>query len=305
MKSLNYFKALADITRIRIYNVLLHHELSVNELVRLLETGQSGISRHLKILTDSGLLHCRRSGVWAFYSADKANSNETFMNSLQSLFKEEPSLAQDLLRAQTLIKERSLETKQFFNTIAHKWDLLKLEILGSFDLNSVIVESIGPCPEAADLGCGTGELLSVLKKNIGKTIGVDSSSSMLDESRKRFSDENDSIDLRLGELEHLPLRDRETEAAVISLALHHLSQPELAITEAKRILKPGGTLIIAEFEKHKNERFQKKYGDRWPGFSQEEVEKWLIQNSFKLSGRTKYNVMQSLTIIIYKAISNI
>lgn len=305
MKSLNYFKALADITRIRIYNVLLYHELSVNELVQLLKMGQSGISRHLKILTESGLLNCRRHGIWAFYSADISNGSEKFIQAVQYLFKEESSLNQDLLRAQLIIKERNLETKQFFNTIAHKWDLLKLKILGSFDLNATIVENIVPGSEAADLGCGTGELLSVLKKHKIKAIGVDSSSSMLDESRKRFSGENDIVDLRLGELEHLPLRDQEVQVAVISLALHHLSDPGIALAEAKRILKPEGTLIIAEFEKHDNEILQKTYGDRWLGFNQEEVETWLIKNSFLLKKIEKHKVMQSLTIIIYKAIKKI
>ena len=302
MKSLNYFKALADATRIRIYNILLENELSVNELVRLFETGQSGISRHLKILNDSGLLKCRRSGVWAFYSADQAPENIKFIESVQFLFEEESILNQDLLKVQRIIAERSLETKQFFNTIAHKWDLLKLDIMGDFDLNAEIIESIPPCLEVADLGCGTGELLTVLTECAEKVIGVDSSPNMLEESRKRFFDKNSPIDLRLGELEHLPLRDQETEVAVISLALHHLSDPGAAVAEAARILKPGGTLIIAEFEKHENERFQKTYGDRWPGFSESEVRSWLGDNHFIISSVSRYSVQQALTISVYKSV---
>ncbi len=302
MKSLNYFKALSDITRIRVYNVLLDYELSVNELVQLMGMGQSGISRHVKILTNSGLLSCRRSGVWAFYSADLSKGREKFVESVQYLFEEESILNQDLLLAQKIITGRSMETRQFFNTIAHKWDLLKLEIMGNFDLNSAIVESIDNSSEVADLGCGTGELLSVLMENKKKVIGVDSSSSMLDESRKRFADKNATVDLRLGELEHLPLKDRETEVAIISLALHHLSKPEAAIAEAGRILKPCGTLIIAEFEKHNNDSLQKAYGDRWLGFEQKEVNNWLTGNNFITSSVKEYNVQQSLKIVVYKSI---
>lgn len=302
MESLNYFKSLSDITRIRVYNILLNHELSVNELVELVGMGQSGISRHLKILTDSGLLNCRRSGVWAFYSADLSKKRKPFVDSVKYLFGEESVLNQDLLLAQKIITERRQKTRQFFNNIAHKWDRLKLEIMGDFDLNAAIVNSIDNSSEVADLGCGTGELLSVLMENTQKIIGVDSSSSMLEESRKRFSDKNAGIDLRLGELEHLPLKDQEIETAIISLALHHLSKPETAIAEAERILKPGGTLIIAEFEKHENQTLQKAYGDRWLGFNQKEVKGWLDKNQFITSRIEEYNVQQSLKIVVYKSI---
>lgn len=302
MKSLNYFKSLSDITRIRVYNILLNYELSVNELVQLLEMGQSGISRHLKILTNAGLLNCRRNGVWAFYSADLSEGKKNFADSVQNLFEEESILNQDLLLAERVIAERNLETSQFFNTIAHKWDLLKLEIMGEFDLNAVILENIDGGDIIADLGCGTGELLSALTMSEKKVIGVDSSSSMLEETRKRFLNKNIPLDLRLGELEHLPLKDKEAEVAVISLALHHLSKPEAAITETKRILKPGGTLIVAEFEKHNNELLQKAYGDRWLGFTKNEVKGWLDENNFITSSVKEYNVQQSLKIVVYKSI---
>ncbi len=305
MKSLNYFKALADSTRIRIYNILLENELSVNELVQLFEVGQSGISRHLKILTDSGLLNCRRSGVRAFYSADQSPENEKFIGSVKYLFEEEFILNQDLLKVQRIIAERSLETRHFFNTIAHKWDLLKLDIMGDFDLNAVIIDNIPPCTEVADLGCGTGELLSILTKKAEKVIGVDSSQNMLEESRKRFFNNNSAIDLRLGELEHLPLRDQEAEVAVISLALHHLSNPGAAVAEASRILKPGGTLIIAEFQNHENESFRKTYGDRWPGFSEDEINSWIGSNHFIINSVSRYHVQQALTICIYKSVKQI
>ena len=305
MKSLNYFKSLSDVTRIRVYNILLNYELSVNELVQLLEMGQSGISRHLKILTNAGLLKCRRNGVWAFYSADLSEGKKNFADSVQNLFEEESILNQDILLAERVIAERSLETSQFFNTIAHKWDLLKLEIMGDFDLNTVILENIDGGDIIADLGCGTGELLSTLTVGEKKVIGVDSSSSMLEETRKRFFNKNTALDLRLGELEHLPLKDKEAEVAVISLALHHLSKPEVAIIETERILKPGGTLIIAEFEKHNNELLQKAYGDRWLGFTKNEVKGWLDENNFITSSVKEYNVQQSLIIVVYKSIKKI
>ena len=64
--ALLYFKALSDETRLRLVHILLHYELSVNELVSILDMGQSRVSRHLKILTEAGLLTSRRDGLWVF-----------------------------------------------------------------------------------------------------------------------------------------------------------------------------------------------------------------------------------------------
>jgi len=304
MNSLTYFKALADSTRIRIYNILLDHELSVNELVTLLDMGQSRVSHHVKILSDAGLLTCRRSGVWSFYSAEKGQAIAGFSQAVRSLFNEESSLGDDLDTAAKIIGERSVTTRQFFNTIAPQWDSLKKEILGSFDINVAISNDLEGFHVAADLGCGTGELMSYLKNKAGRVIGVDSSQKMLEEARKRFAGHNGDVDLRLGELEHLPMKDGEADLAVISLALHHLSEPQFAVKEASRVLVKGGTLIVAELEPHGNEALRKNYGDRWLGLSKEEVSDWLAQSGFKLGRITSHNLHKSLVLHIYTSKNN-
>ena len=301
MNSLAYFKALADSTRIRIYHVLLDHELSVNELVSLLGTGQSRVSHHVKILADAGLLACRRSGVWAFYSAEKGEDLALFNEAVRDMFRKETDLLDDLAHAEQIIADRSVVTRQFFNTIAPRWDDLKKEILGPFDINRAISLDLSPVSVAVDLGCGTGELMGFLMEKARHVIGVDSSQKMLDEARKRFVDAHGAADLRLGELEHLPMKDGEADLAVISLALHHLSKPEDAVREAFRILKPGGRLVVAEFAQHADETLRKHYGDRWLGLSKEEVTDWLAGCGFALEGVTPHSLLRSLVLHIYIA----
>lgn len=302
MLSLNFFKALADITRIRIYNVLLTYELSVNELVSLMDMGQSRISRHLKILTDSGLLKCRRNGVWAFYSAVQDQNIKAFSHAVQDLFTGEAVLAGDIENAALIIEKRSESTRQFFNTIAHKWDDLKGDILGDFDLNTAVMGKVEHPRCAVDLGCGTGELLSVLAGRAARVIGVDSSSMMLAQARIRFFGNGGEPDLRLGELEHLPLKDKEADLAVVSLALHHLSDPPAALREAHRILTERGILIVAEFDRHENEMLRKKYGDRWLGFSVDEMETWFDHNGYDLRDVSSHALSPSLTLNIFKCL---
>src|SRR4026209_2701760 len=74
--TLKSLRALADPTRLRIISLLERDELSVNELQEITRLGQSRISTHLGLLTDSGLAQSRRDGKRIFYKiADKADPN--------------------------------------------------------------------------------------------------------------------------------------------------------------------------------------------------------------------------------------
>jgi ArsR family transcriptional regulator len=296
MDNLIYFKALADETRIRLFNILINHEISVNELVSLMGMGQSRISRHLKILTDSGLVQCRRDGVWAFFTASKAGEEKKFVDAIRFLFDEEPELTEDLKNAEKVITDRKRKSKQFFNKIAHKWDDLKQQIIGDFDLNSAILKHVERCAYAVDMGCGTGQLLHRLKEVAAVAVGVDSSPQMLEQARKLFSSDNGAVELRLGELEHLPVGDKQADCVIISMALHHIPSPEKAIAEAARILKPKGRLIIADFEKHQDEEMERKYGDRWLGFSIKEIKTYLGDNGFTLNLTESFDMNQPLKL---------
>ncbi len=301
MKSLLYFKALADETRIRLFNILLNHELSVNELVYLMDMGQSRISRHLKIMTDSGLLQCRRDGIWAFYSASKDGIEKEFVEAMRSFFRDDDELSEDLKNATLFINDRSKKSKHFFNRIAHEWDDIQKQIVGDFDLNGTILKCVDPCNFAVDMGCGTGRLLYLLKDFSAFTVGVDSSPVMLEQARKLFKEGNGDIELRLGELEHLPVRDNEADLVIISMALHHLSDPEKAVAEASRILNIKGKFIIADFEKHQKEYMRDKYGDRWLGFSKREIKGFLAGNGFKIINIESFALNQPLKLTIYKS----
>ena len=302
MENITFFKALADITRLRLVNILLHYELSVNEIVSILEMGQSRVSRHLKILTDAGFLECRRDGIWAFYFIIKTGPGRKFIDSIKYLFDQESLLREDILHAEHIIQDRKLETIRFFNEIAFKWDLLKKEILGSFNLNDTILKEISECDVAVDLGCGTGELMETLKTAANVVIGVDSSLNMLEMARERLDTGGDEFDLRLGELEHLPLKNGEADCAVISMVLHHLSKPGTVIAEICRVLKKNGTLVVVDYDKHEDENMRKIYGDRWLGFSKDEVENILTAHGLRIDRIQSFNIQKQLTLNLFKSV---
>lgn len=276
----------------------MHHELNVNELVAILAMGQSRISRHLKILTDCGLLSSRRDGLRVFYRARNQGSGARVIEAVTPLLAGEEVFDQDQAQAGAVIQQRAEATRRFFNSIADKWDRLRSDVLGELDLALAVTSRMPDSTVAVDLGCGTGEMLPALLAKARQVIGVDSSAKMLDLARQRLDGEGKRVSLRIGELEHLPLADGEADFAVASMALHHLSQPIDGLIEAHRILKPGGRLVVAEFEQHRNESMRSQYGDQWLGFSYEKLSRWLHRAGFTIKHNERRPVHQGLTVQI-------
>jgi ArsR family transcriptional regulator len=301
MKLLKFLKALADETRLRIVNLLSNQELNVNEIVEILNLGQSRISRHLKILTDSGILKSRRDGLWVFYKLSGNSGNEPILEPVKQFFAGVPLYDNDILSLQKYLSAAAENTVRYFNSVAEDWNALKKNILGDVDIGALISDYLPKTDTIADLGCGTGDLLIDLMNKTKYLIGIDNSPKMLEEARKRFKD-HPNISFRIGEMEHLPMRDGEADAAVINLVLHHLQTPQSAILEAHRILKPGSMLIISDFEKHQNESMRQIYGDRWLGFEEKELENWLTDSGFELKSIEKKTLKDKLTLFILTAI---
>ncbi len=303
MLSVTYFKALADETRLRLVNLLMHHELNVNEIVKIMEMGQSRISRHLKILSDSGLLKSRRDGSWIFYSASKSKNDPTalLLKELQTFFKSQKELVDDLHALEELLKAKANEKTDYFNTIAKNWDVIKKDIIGDLPITEEIISALGKMESVADLGCGTGHLLPILSSTVKKVIGVDKSENMLVEARKRFPSDKYNIDLRIGDIEHLPIRNEEVHSAIINMVLHHLESPSECLLEVSRIIIKGGIVLIIDLEKHENEKYRKKYGHRWLGFSKEEMTIWLKNARFKLKEFKNFSTKKNITVNLFIA----
>ncbi|HPI15003.1 MAG TPA: metalloregulator ArsR/SmtB family transcription factor [Spirochaetota bacterium] len=298
MKVQQYFKALSDETRIRIVKLLEHRELSVNEIMAVLGMGQSRVSRHLRVLADSGLLKSRRDGLWVFYSAVDEGEGRAFLTSVESLLRG-GIFDIDRNRAYEIAAARLRETRNFFNSIAPEWENIRSELLAGFDPTVHVVSTEGRVSTAVDLGCGTGDLIATLSKMADRVIGIDNSPAMIELARKRFLGANGHVDLRLGELEHLPLPDNEADLVVLNMVMHHLASPAACFVESRRILKNAGVFKIIEFDKHSNERLRADFGDRHLGFSEHEVVRFLETACFGGVGVEEVPLKNGLVVKIY------
>lgn len=299
---LTSFKALSDETRLRLVQVLSKFELNVNELTALLGMGQSRVSRHLKILSESGLLSARRDGLWVFYALAKDTQEVRLWKALQPLIDAgaEPFAGDERL-ARRILEERDMDTRHLFNSLAGDWDRINREIMGDFDITAAVLELMPLSDTAVDLGCGTGSVLAGLRNKARQLIGVDGSPRMLEMARRRFNND-DSVSLRIGELDHLPLADGEAQFACLNMVLHHLSQPDAALQEIRRILAPGGTLVVTDFDKHDLEAMRSEYGDRWLGFSPEELKNILEQAGFVPEEPVRISVQRGLRVLLTRAL---
>jgi ubiquinone/menaquinone biosynthesis C-methylase UbiE len=302
MEAVQYYKALADETRLRLLNLLLRHELNVNEIVSVMGMGQSRVSRHLKILTDCGLLKSRRDGLCVFYSGAGDGRGGRFNEQFREFLATDEELANDYSAMKGVLDEGFREKARFFDSMATDWNGVRRAIIGDVDVFSEIISRIGRCSVAADLGCGTGELLPLLRQKARLIIGVDKSPRMLEEAQKKLALNGKGIELRIGEMEHLPMRDGEADAAVINMVLHYLPSPVAAINEAGRVLGGGGLLVIVDLDKHQNEEMRKKFEHRWLGFSRKTVERWLSEAGFVPGEFLQIDGQDDLKINLYVSV---
>ena len=298
---LTSFKALSDETRLRLIQVLGKYELNVNELTTLLGMGQSRVSRHLKILAESGLLTARRDGLWVFYSHAQGTEAADLWRALTVFINpEEEPFAGDLRLARKILDERDVDTRHLFNNLAEDWDRINREIMGDFDLTAALLNLMPECDTAVDLGCGTGVVMAGLKRKAGRLIGVDGSPRMLELARRRFAGD-ETVSLRIGELDHLPLADGEAQFACLNMVLHHLSHPDAALREIHRILAPGAWLVVTDFDKHEMEAMRTEYGDRWLGFSPDEIKTILNRTGFEAEDPLSIPVHRGLRVLLTRA----
>jgi ubiquinone/menaquinone biosynthesis C-methylase UbiE/DNA-binding transcriptional ArsR family regulator len=285
-------KSLGDPTRLRILAVLDGSELRVSEIVEILDMGQSRISRHLRILVESGVLTLRRSGVWTFYQIDEGGAFRSIVEESVSLL---PGHEHDIARKERVLAERRDETRLFFDGRATQWETMKRQLLGDVDPDRIALESISGFDSVADLGCGDGGLVSLMSESTGTVIGVDNAPAMIEYARRRLESRR-GVEFRLGEVEHLPMKDGEVECAVMSLVLHHLPAPGLAIREAVRVIGKSGRLVILEFGAHEHEYFRDAHGDRWLGIDGSRIVEWIEEYNCIVEEYEEYALPEELVL---------
>jgi ArsR family transcriptional regulator len=302
---LDSLSALADPTRCRILLLLESHELTVSELCAVVQLPQSTVSRHLKTLSDVGLVASRRDGTSRYYSIaadarqDEAVGGRTETPARAQLWRlarrelaDRPTASQDDRRLLRVLARRSEASQQFFATSAGRWDRLRDDLFGHDFYWRALVALLPDTWVVGDLGCGTGAIVSALAPHVARVIGVDASEEMLRAAAARLGLDasgaaagvapahGSNVELRRGVLEALPLDAAVLDAATLVLVLHHLPTPASALAEAFRVLRPGGRLLIVDMAPHDREEYRHEMGHVWLGFSDDQLRRLLAGAGF-------------------------
>jgi len=280
---LDWMTALADPTRARTLRLVERQELSVADLCAVLQLPQSTMSRHLKVLADEGWVSARADGTSRLYrlAIDRLDPSA---RRLWSLVRDEtaatPLAEQDDRRLEGVLAERQTRSQAFFASSAGQWDRLRREMYGDrFDLQA-LAGLLDADWTVGDLACGTGQVTTALAPFVRRVIAVDRSRAMLAAARKRLGSA-EHVDLRQGTLEALPVDDRSLDAAVMSLALHYVSDPLAALRETARVLRPGGRLLVIDLLEHERQEYRQAMGHVWLGFGRDQMTGWLAEAGFE------------------------
>jgi ArsR family transcriptional regulator len=277
----DHLASLADTTRSRALLLLDRQELTVSELCTILQLPQSTVSRHLKALADAGWVASRAEGTSNLYTV--ARDLDASARRLWSLVREHVgatrAAAHDERRLRAALAERRTKSQEFFASSAGQWDRVRDELFGDRFHLAALGAFAAPEWTVGDLGCGTGQVSAALAPFVARVIAVDDSGPMLQAARKRLH-EFSNVDLRRGELEALPIDDARLDAAALMLVLHHVPEPESALAEVARVLKPGGRVAIVDMLPHDRETYRQQMGHVWLGFPEEHIMRMLSDTGF-------------------------
>lgn len=297
-----FLKAAGDPLRLQVLQVLGQSSFGVLELCDIMAMKQSGMSHHLKVLAQGGLVEKRREGNSIFYRRRLPQTDHP-EGALHSALLDQLDDGQlDLQvahRLEQVQSQRAEQSRAFFARHAEQMDEQR-ELIADYGqyAEQALELLLRACPDgrkALEIGPGDGQFLLELAARYEKVIGLDNAEAMLAVARQAVAKQQ-NVELILGEwpagADTLPTVD----AVVLNMVLHHLPSPASAIRAAARQLNDGGTLLITDLSLHDQYWAHEACGDVWLGFEETDLVDWagraglVLQESQFLALRNGFQV---------------
>lgn len=302
---LEALRAVAEPSRLRLLALCAEGEFTVSELVQIIGQSQPRVSRHLKQLSDAGLLERLPEGSWVFYRLARESAGGRLARDIVALLPpDDTALGQDRERLAVVRRARAAAAQSYFRANAARWDQIRsLQV----DDHHVEAQLLALLPAAGvsnllDVGTGTGRVLELYGAQGVEGVGIDLSHDMLSVARANLAREGlSNVYVRQGDMYRLPWSGPAFDAVTFHQVLHFADEPAAAITEAGRVLRPGGRLVIVDFAPHEVELLRREHAHRRLGFADGEVRGWLAEaglrprDTVKLSGNP-------LTVAMWSAV---
>ncbi|MDH4582300.1 metalloregulator ArsR/SmtB family transcription factor [Pseudomonas sp. BN415] len=274
-------KAGGDPLRLNVLRVLANDSFGVLELAQIFATGQSGMSHHLKVLSQAGLVATRREGNAIFYRRALAQNERVGGMLHAALLAEVDELelpAEITGRIAEVHAQREAISRDFFARAAEKFQAQQDLIAGLPQYRDSVLAlldalSFESGATALEVGPGDGGFLPDLARRFRQVTALDNSPAMLELARMRCSEKGlGNVELRLADA----LNDEQAAAdcVVLNMVLHHFAAPADAMKQLAQRVQPGGALLVTELCSHNQSWAREACGDLWLGFEQDDLARW-------------------------------
>ena len=282
----NVLKAAGESTRLRLLALLAGEELNVKDLTRILGQSQPRISRHLKLMVESGLIERFREGSWVYFRlAEDGAAGKLARQMLSELDPHDAELVRDKTRSELVKQERADQAQEYFREHAAEWDKIRALHLSEHDVEFAMQKALGNAPlgTMVDLGTGTGRMLELFSNQIDRGIGIDMNPDMLAYARSKLRDAGiQHCQVRQGDLLNIPLENEIADVVVIYQVLHFMADPSAVVAEASRLLSQDGRLVVVDFAPHELEFLREDYAHLRLGFTKEYLKQCMEKSGLEL-----------------------
>lgn len=276
------YRLLGDDVRLRLLRLLSQERLNVTELTGILGIAQSGVSRHLGLLRDGGLVSEDREAGFTYYSIAEdvrggLNGHAPLWLLLQEQFERARPTSVGQADNARLEEVRRLRQENFETHAGPDTNERQLVPGRSWAAWARALGHLLPPVVVADLGCGEGYLTVETSRWASRVIAVDRSAEVLKRARSLATRRRvTNVTWKRGTLEELPVESESVDVALLSQALHHAEDPSVVLGEAARIVVPGGRVLVLDLRDHVESWVRERLGDRWLGFTPEALKHLLV-----------------------------
>ena len=301
---LTALRAVGESTRLRLLALCSRAELSVSDLTQILAQSQPGISRHLRLLCEAGLLERSREGTWAFYRLARSGRNFDLARALAALIPEDDEIARDLVRLEEIQADREAAASDYFRSNAGDWNRIRSLHVDDREVEESLrgLFTKKGVENYLDIGTGTGRMLELFGPRVGRGTGLDLSHEMLMIARATLEKAGlRNCALQQGDMYALPWQEQTFDAVTLHQVLHFADDPAAVLVEAARVLRPGGFLLVVDFAPHGIENLRQEHAHRRLGFADDEIAGWCQSAGLKTPKATHLHG-DKLTVTIWKAV---
>lgn len=302
-------RAVGEESRLRIVALLAQGELTVKDIGAILEQSQPRVSRHLRILSEAGLVERHAEGAWAYFRLADEGFAGTLAGVLTgALAPDGDLLAADRTRYTEMRARQQIDAVAYFAEVAESWDLLRSLHAPDKEVETAILALVTGThiDNVLDLGTGTGRMLELLAPLYRRGTGVDTSREMIAVARAKLAAAGIThAQIRLDDLTTLHEGIDAADLVILHQVLHYFDDPGLALRQARKMMNAGATMLIVDFEPHKLEFLREKHAHRRLGLGDGQLTAWARAAGLVVESKRSFpnhQAREGLTVSLWRLV---